>query len=197
MIESVRYPLHCIDVEKAWVAPLPSANVILYKQNGNADQQWKLNIPVILPEGVSASSQEVRKNFKKKTETINQLPSYFEIVEVLYHSPINERILFSVYKYEVLIKHHNGQITKKNVNLTIKNDDYYLPIGFIGTMYYSYALIAALIDGRQVLLHGNGSLIERISPERSYQFKYPMIQLNFYNSTCNIYYHDDYHKKTK
>lgn len=193
-IESILYPLNCMDVEKAEAAVLQGANVILYQRKDSTNQHWVFNKPIAVPPEFIASPEEVRNEFKfKSTEPAKVTPPYYEINGVYFNYPIDERILLNIDKYEARIQHRDGNVTTKDVALSVKNGDYYLPLGYIGSQQYSYALVATLIDKREVTLFGNGGLRELDEKVKSIQVENPEIQFNFYNSTCHIYFNDDYH----
>ncbi|HDR7762372.1 binary toxin-like calcium binding domain-containing protein [Bacillus cereus] len=198
IIESVRYPLHCMDVEKAWTAPLPGANVILYKQNGNANQQWKIGAPITIE---VPTDQEIKQAFKVHSynDQVVTVPGSGHVRfrhGVYFEFPIAQQILESIASYEVLQVSKAGSETRKSIELTTRDGYYYLPIGVQTDYHRSYQLIATLLNGKEVIiLTGWSSSRNTDSNGVEKHLEHINIQFNFYNSTCNIYYHDDHYVK--
>ncbi|MCU5573075.1 ricin-type beta-trefoil lectin domain protein, partial [Bacillus cereus] len=198
MIESVRYPLYCMDVEKAWTAPLPGANVILYKQNGNANQQWKIGAPITIE---VPTDQEIKQAFKVHSynDQVVTVPGSGHVRfrhGVYFEFPIAQQILESIASYEVLQVSKAGSETRKSIELTTRDGYYYLPIGVQTDYHRSYQLIATLLNGKEVIiLTGWSSSRNTDSKGVEKHLEHINIQFNFYNSTCNVYYHDDHHVK--
>ena len=191
MIESVRYPLYCMDVEKAWTAPLPGANVILYKQNGNANQHWIFNktFKDVVPHKIIRwiENSGYPKWYPSITLQISDVGAYKNIE-----------------KYEIITNGYNlGSKEAPTISLDNKLD--------INLMSYpNWKITAATDEGHRLqifalLKSGEKVLvIDAIAPPTSsrrdgnsheYEHQRHHITFNFYNSTCNIYYHDDHHKK--
>lgn len=194
IIESTRYPLHCMDVEKAWTAPLPGGNLILYKHNGNANQQWKIGTPIIIE---VPTDQEIKHAFKVHSynDQIVTVPGSGHVRfrhGVYVESPIAQKILESIASYEVLQVTTGGSTIRKSIELTTRDGYYYLPIGVQTDYHRSYQLIATLLNGKEVIIltgWSNSRNTDNNGGEE--QLEHSKIQFNFYNSTCNIYYHND------
>ena len=196
IIESIRYPLHCIDVEKAWTAQLPGANVILYKKNGNANQQWKIGTPITIE---VPTEQEIKQAFKVHSynDKVVTIPGSGQVRfrhGVFFEFPIAQQILESIASYEVIQISKEGSKTRESIELTTQDGYYYLPINVQSDYHRTYQLIVTLLNGKEIVIltgwsHSRNTDANGVE-EQLAQIK---IQFNFYNSTCNICLDNDQH----
>ncbi|BAR87697.1 uncharacterized protein KNN_06964 (plasmid) [Bacillus thuringiensis serovar tolworthi] len=198
IIESLRYPLHCMDVEKAWTAPLPGANVILYKQNGNANQQWRFSSPIVIPENTIKNNYNFYQWQGQGKEYIGGI--YFKV------SDYNILNLIERYKIEIYGYDYEFPWGKPIKHEFISNGIIRISTGgTYGTYGKPIRVWAIDKNGRYTLILDrfvkDGDAIIRIDKNKRnkeqeiHNTNNVKLQLNFYNSTCNIYYHGDHHTK--
>lgn len=200
IIENFSQPSQCIDVEKAWAAPLPGGNVIAYTKNGNENQQWIFGKPIKIP-----TSQEVKEAFQVHAYEGHTVGAPSTPVTyrygVYFKSPISPAILTAISNYEAIKVDKRGNETRTTVELTSKNGYDYLPINATSMEHQSYQLIAKLMNGKEVVI---------LTGWRSYKTNFvdseesleqvesleetSSIQFNFDHSTCNIFLNDNYNE---
>ncbi|MEB9483611.1 hypothetical protein P4I94_34335, partial [Bacillus cereus] len=167
---------------------------------GNANQQWKIGAPITIE---VPTDQEVKQAFKVHSyndQVVTVPGSGSGLVRfrhgVYFEFPIAQQILESIVKYEVLQVVIDGRKIRKSIELTTKDGYYYLPIGVQTDYHRSYQVIATLLNGKEVIiLTGWSNSRNTDSNDVEKHLEHIKVQFNFYNSTCNIYYHDERHKK--
>ena len=191
-LENISQPLQYMDVEGAWTATLPGGNVIVWDKNGNANQQWIFGKP-FNPEDIIKSNYDFHQWEGPNIEKIGGV--YFKVK--------TPDLLKYIERYKIEIEGFGveypwGKPIKHEV---ISDNAIKVSTGGAYGVYQMPIRIWAIDkQGKYILIleksvNNNDTVSQTKSIKTDVGNKNDVkIQLNFYDSTCNIFVNDNYNE---
>ncbi|OPA04739.1 hypothetical protein, partial [Bacillus cereus] len=172
----------------------------LYKQNGNANQQWRFGSPIVIPENTIKKNYSFYQWQGQGKERIGGV--YFRVSDYNILNLI-ERYSIEIYGYDYEypwgkpIKHEfiSDGIIRVSTGGTYGTYGEPIRVWAIDKNgRYTLILDRFVQDGDAIIRIGENT---RNNEQKLQDRNNIKLQLNFYNSTCNIYYYDDHDIKNK